>query len=92
MAWHISILYDDLLVAYGLLQLHLVNIRIKKLQMVISFDRKVGYKMKVAWNEARHICILFEDMPLVYGLWQLHLVNIRIKKNFIWLLKNIKWS
>ena len=48
-ALHISILCDDLPVAYGLWQLHLVNIRIeklqmaiKKLQMVISFDRKVG--------------------------------------------------
>jgi len=48
-ACHICILCDDMPVVYGLWQLHLVNIRInnlqmtiKKLQMVISFDRKVG--------------------------------------------------
>ena len=47
--WHICNLYDDMPAFYDLWQLHLVNIRInnlqmpiKKLQMVISFDIKVG--------------------------------------------------
>ena len=48
-AWHICILCDDMLVVYGLWQLHLVNSRIKnlhmaikKIKLVISFDREVG--------------------------------------------------
>jgi len=40
-AWHVCILCDDMLVVHGLWLLHLVNIRIKKLQMVIKKHQMV---------------------------------------------------
>ena len=61
----LHVLCVDLSVVWGLWRLHLVNIRINKLQMtmkklqrLITFNGEVGQKAKVAWNGGRFACVM----------------------------------